>query len=273
MVQFKKLETTLEAGTNTHTFTDDLITDNSVIEVYTDNDDVYPVNIEQSGHSVNIEIVGHIVAVRVAITINNVISYEPVDVSAINTHFDNLDQDVSDITTSINGLTNRVLNNENDIDTINDDLSALSTMVTDLETGKQNLLIQGNNITLTPVEGGTRIDASGGSSIQEVYDDTERVIGTWFDKTLYRKTIVMSELGIGTTTIPLPNDLKMICSFNGILINKNDNKIMRVLPFADNTANNNIRVDTDGTSLRIITYASWANYIPYVTIKYTKVGD
>lgn len=204
MVQFKKLETTLEAGTNTHTFTDDLITDNSVIEVYTDNDDVYPVNIEQSGHSVNIEIVAHTTAVRVAITINNVISYEPVDLSGINTHLDNLDQDVNDITTSINGLTNRVLNNENDIDTINDDLSTLGTMITGLETSKQDLLIQGDNITLTPQADGVRISALGGGSGLSMFTklvETTNNSGNWINlgdiseyKAIYIGTYVLEEL-------------------------------------------------------------------------------
>lgn len=108
----------------------------------------------------------------------------------------------------------------------------------------------------------------------DVYSETEQVIGTWIDgKPLYRKTIIMNELGSGTTSVTLPNDLKMITSFKGALINKNDNKVMRTLPFSDNTSSNNIRVDSDGTYLRVITYADWTNYIPYVTIEYTKSTD
>lgn len=112
-----------------------------------------------------------------------------------------------------------------------------------------------------------------GGSDGGIYDGEERVIGTWFGKPLYRKTITMSELGLGTTSVALPNDLKMITSFKGVLINKNDNKVMRVLPFSDNTNANNIRVDSDGTYLRVITYTDWSNYIPYVTIEYTKTTD
>lgn len=141
MVQFKKLETTLEAGTNTHTFTDDLITDNSVIEIYTDNDDVYPVNIEQSGHSVNIEIVAHTTAVRVAITINNVITYEPTDISGLENEIQTVSDNLSGLSTVVNELSDNV-------DNIEGDVSTLGTMVTDLETSKQDTLTAGENITI-----------------------------------------------------------------------------------------------------------------------------
>lgn len=68
---FKKLTTTLPSGTNTHTFTDALINDNSVIEVYFDNDDIYPTNVSQNGNSVTVEIAPHTSSVKCAITINN----------------------------------------------------------------------------------------------------------------------------------------------------------------------------------------------------------
>lgn len=70
-LKFKRLITTLPAGTNTHTFTDNLINVNSVIEVYTDDDSVYPESVSQSGNTVTVTVVNHADFVRLAITINN----------------------------------------------------------------------------------------------------------------------------------------------------------------------------------------------------------
>lgn len=186
MVQFKKLTTTLPGGTNSYTFTDALINDASVIEVYTDNDDVYPVNLEQHGNSIDITLSDHADAVGVALTINNVITYEPTDISG-------LENEIQTVSDNLSGLSEAVNELSDNVDNIEGDVSTLGTMVTDLETSKQDVLTAGENITIE----NNVISSTGGSS-QEIYDNTERVIGTWFGKTLYRKVIVL------TTNIQFP---------------------------------------------------------------------
>lgn len=323
-VVFKKLVTTLAGGTNTHTFTDDLINDNSVIEVYTDNNDVYPVDTNQSGHSVTVELSGHSDDVQLCITINNAaegLKYEAGNNITISEN--------GIISSSGGGGGSSTLEELNDVELTNPQGGNLlmynhnmqkwvnanidSSFIADSEYStvraglnlikyKQDKLTAGTNISIidnviSATGGGSanieeltkaEYDAKGSEVLTDdivyfvndyseesgiIYDDTERVIGTWFGNKLYQKTIIMNELGTGTTTTSLPSDIDMLCEFNGILVNKTNKKIMRVLPFADNVNTNAIRVDSDGTNLRIITYASWANYIPYVTIKYTKVGE
>lgn len=178
MVQFKKLTTTLPGGTNSYTFTDALINDASVIEVYTDNDDVYPVNLEQHGNSIDITLSDHADAVGVALTINNVITYEPTDISGLENEIQTVSDNLSGLSTVVNELSDNV-------DNIEGDVSTLGTMVTDLETSKQDVLTAGENITIE----NNIISASGGESSQEIYDDTERIIGTWFGRNLYRKVV------------------------------------------------------------------------------------
>lgn len=118
MVEFKKLTTTLPVGINTHTFTDSLINVNSVIEVYFNTDDVYVENITQSGNSVTVEASEHSDVVELCITINNVETYEPVDVT---------------------GITQRVEAAEEDIDLLEDDITTLNQAITDVDNKIGNL--------------------------------------------------------------------------------------------------------------------------------------
>lgn len=77
---FKKITSTLSPNENTHVFTDSLINNNSVIELYCSDNDVYPLNVTQSGaHSISVEYSEHSTEVTIAITINNATTFEPYD--------------------------------------------------------------------------------------------------------------------------------------------------------------------------------------------------
>lgn len=77
-IKYKTLYTTLQSGINTYTFTDDLITSRSKIAIWTDDDDVYPLDAEiVNTHSVAIAISDHINPVEVALVINNIEEFDP----------------------------------------------------------------------------------------------------------------------------------------------------------------------------------------------------
>jgi len=122
-VIFKKLTATLPAGSNTHTFTDNLINANSVIEVYCDNDDVYPTDIYMSNtNAVTVEYSDHAEEVHIALTINNAESFEPYDDTDILDKYYEVKTDVLNVEArtemvegAVNDLGIRVANNSSRI--------------------------------------------------------------------------------------------------------------------------------------------------------------
>lgn len=122
-VIFKKLTATLPAGSNTHTFTDNLINANSVIEVYCDNDDVYPTDIYMSNtNAVTVEYSDHAEEVHIALTINNAESFEPYDDTDIVEKYYEVKTDVLNVEArtemvegAVNDLGIRVANNSSRI--------------------------------------------------------------------------------------------------------------------------------------------------------------
>lgn len=152
-VEFKKLVHTYPSGTNSYTFTDSLINDNSVIEVYTDNDDIYPVDVEQTNHSVLVKIVDHSSPTKVCITINNVSTYSPVDISGIQSE--------------LNGLSTAVSDLADDVADAEGDIIDLITEVNNLSMNKQDKLTAGQNITIE----NNVISASGGGGSVDIVDN------------------------------------------------------------------------------------------------------
>lgn len=108
------------------------------------------------------------------------------------------------------------------------------------------------------------------------YSTEEQIVGTWIDgKPLYQKTINMGTFQTTTSetlTQNIPSDCETIIKFEGFLTNTDDSR-QRPLPFSDSTANNNIRVDRNESSIRVIGYGDWKNYSAYLTIQYTKTTD
>lgn len=75
-MKFKVLTATLPAGTNTHTFNSNLIGNDTIIDVYTTDDDVLVVDQEQSGQNVTVTIDNHSEPVGVALVVNNITEAE-----------------------------------------------------------------------------------------------------------------------------------------------------------------------------------------------------
>lgn len=74
MQLIKRLTQTLSAGSTSLTFTDSLINDNSIIEVYADSIDVYPTALSQSGTSVTVQFDAQTAAHSILLLINNIVS-------------------------------------------------------------------------------------------------------------------------------------------------------------------------------------------------------
>lgn len=253
-IQFKKLTATLSAGENNYTFTDGLINNSSVIEVYTDNDDVYPVDLSQSGNSVSITFSDHAEPVGIAITINNVVSYEPVDVAAIENHIETVSDGLSGLSTVVNELSDNV-------DNIEGDVSTLGTMVTDLETNKQDVLTAGENITIID----NVISSSGGSGGTS-YSTQEQVIGTWIDgKPLYRKVVNVGNRQINSSWTNFVTNISMnaLVKCIAITINSSDWGFRTYTPIS--------AINSNKTSIDAKYYE--AQGVNYFVIEYTKTTD
>ena len=106
------------------------------------------------------------------------------------------------------------------------------------------------------------------------YSTEETCIGTWIDgKPLYQKTINTGNLpNNGSINLTTPNNLKLIIDAWGVIYNVNDNSYQRLLPFSAG-GGNDIRVDINLGTLRIVTFADWTAYQGYLTIQYTKTTD
>ena len=113
-----------------------------------------------------------------------------------------------------------------------------------------------------------------------IYSTDEKKVGVWIDgKSIYQKTIHISSLiDNGPLEIdPQVNNLYEIIDFNGYcrLKDKISNPLSTTRPLPNvGGGSNDIRVDSQGGKIRIITFSNWwSNYEAYLTIMYTKTTD
>lgn len=157
---FKKITATLQPNTNTHIFTDELINNNSVIELYCDDNDVFPVSVIQSGeHSIRVEYSDHETSVGIAITINNVITFEPYDDTDVLISISDLETNKQDKLTSGQNITI-----ENNVISASSGVSELNEL---------------NDVLVTSPEDGLPL----------VYDDNH---GVWLQDTIKSDNVVYS---------------------------------------------------------------------------------
>ena len=198
-VIFKTLSASLAANVNEVTFTDSLINSNSVIEVYYNSNDVYTLETWQDGTTIGIVTSDHNFPVGVKVTINNATSFAPYDDSEILSQLSSLSDD-------IDGLDGRLDGDEDDIDNLETRMGSAEDNIGTLESGKQDVLTAGDNITIED----NVISASGGDLS---YSTTERVIGKWIDGTtdVYEITVYWSQVsGQGNTLITLNHEIANI---------------------------------------------------------------
>lgn len=114
------------------------------------------------------------------------------------------------------------------------------------------------------------LTAGGGDSMHN-YSTEEQEVGTWIDgSTVYEKTIYVSSLpNNGSANITTPANFDLLIDAEGFMNSKNQTGYMRSLPFVGG-GTNDVRIDLNGGTLRVVTYADWTGYEAYITVRYTK---
>lgn len=142
MAKFKSLYLTVPSDSNIAVFEDDVITDTSIVEFYTDDNNIYPIAMSQSGNTVNVTLSNHTSDVHCCLTVNNISEFEtPL----------NADDIVYNDTTVYYELMEHRFE-------LNQIINAIGNLDTAINS-KQDILIPGDNITIED----NVISASGGS--------------------------------------------------------------------------------------------------------------
>ena len=193
MIILKTLTGNLAANVNEMSFTDNIINNNSIIEVYYNNNDVYTVETWQRENTIGIVTNDHDFPVGVKVLINNVVAFEPYDDSDLVNQIDSLDDRIGDAEDAISALATRVGHSENDIVSLDSRLDNVEDDIDTLDTSKQDVLIPGDNITIVD----NTISASG-AGIN--YSTAEQDTGIkWVNnKPVYQKTY--TNLSINVTS-------------------------------------------------------------------------
>lgn len=107
-----------------------------------------------------------------------------------------------------------------------------------------------------------------------IYSTEEREIGVWTDgKPLYEKTIYVDSFPNNTSkNLSTPTNLELLVDSFGFMKSKTLTGYCRTLPFAAG-GTNDVRVDTNEGTLRVVTFSDWSSYEGYITIRYTKSTD
>ena len=109
------------------------------------------------------------------------------------------------------------------------------------------------------------------------YDDVERVVGTWFGKPLYQKTIDFGVMPSSTTKSVAHgiSNIKRIVSIEGYSFNSTAGNLTVPLPFVSTSAlGSQMDIRCDFTNVTVITGTGRQNFAEsFVTLRYTKTTD
>lgn len=263
MTLAKKLTGTLTAGSTTIIFTDELINNDSIIEVYTQSDNVYPADITQAGNSVTILFDRQSVNVGVAIMIINLTQLdEPGDIALTN---------LSDVT--ITSLASNQMLIWNGTKWVNADLPSIPTIPDELNDLTDVVITSPAANQVLTYDGDEWVNSNVASGVN--YSTTEQVIGTWIDgKPLYQITYEYTNTGLSSTTdiITLSSEI-VVRDIKGVLCNT-DGRIY-LLPYSKGSSTTAIIVTADNKIEIVLNSDSWgSSYTPiYITIQYTKTTD
>ena len=259
MVVSKIFEGTLTAGSTSISFTDSNIP-NSLIRVYSTDDNLAPVSYHISGNTITI--------VYPEQTTNKDIALEIVKEGV------EIIDSLTDTSTdkALSAKQGKVLKDAIDgiiIPTVPENITDLEDVnVTSISNGQVLAWdsVSEKFVNVTPSSGGTSID----------YSTTEQKIGTWINgEDLYQKTISIGTLpnnttksvAHGITNIGAVVDISGACYFQGVSV-----FYARPLPMVDTVLANNIRIDMTGDNITVKTAADWSTYTAYVNIRYTKTS-
>lgn len=107
-----------------------------------------------------------------------------------------------------------------------------------------------------------------------IYSTTEKIVGEWIDgKPIYEITFPVANLpNNGSMNVTTPADIDLLIDAKGVVYNENDPTSQRPLPFSAG-GTNDIRVDMNYGTIRIVVFSNWTAYKGYLTIRYTKTTD
>ena len=259
MVISKILESTLTAGSTAVVFTDSEIP-NSLIRVYSTDDNLAPVSYNISGNTLTITYPTQTNDKYVAIEI----------VKASTEIVDDLTSTATD--KALSAKQGKTLKDAIDaivIPTVPENITDLDDVnVTSISNGQVLAWdsVSEKFVNVTPSSGGSSID----------YSTTEQKIGTWINgEDLFQKTISIGTLpnnttksvAHGITDIAAVVEITGACYFQGVSV-----FYARPLPMVDTVLANNIRIDLTGDNITVKTAADWSTYTAYVNIRYTKTS-
>lgn len=201
MQLIKRLTQTLSAGSTSLTFTDSMINNNSVIEVYADSIEVYPTALSQSGTSVTVQFDEQQVAHSILLLINNIVSLsDPTLATLLDVDLGTLSED--DILTYDETADKWVNAGARTAEDISYDNTDSGLEATDVQ-GAIDELAQsgGGGRTVTQLWSG---DQSSTGALQLTdsflnYDEIELVWGANRTENTYLKTLRFDVLDINTT--------------------------------------------------------------------------
>lgn len=297
MIIFKTLFKTLNKNASSFTITDEAISDNSIFEVYPSDDSVILADVQVIGTTANIVFDSTAeYNIPCAVFINNLVgAYEPeIDhIDANNVYYENpftgeqpIGSHFADLELNYEGYALPLLNNINDelhtdtvlggvlynsstgniwkkLDASNLDYDADSTIysamgdIDELETESKNLVGAINELYE--------------NYSADIYDNNERVIGSWFGQPLYRKAYNFENRSLisGTNNVlfSLPN---IIPRKVNIIISNSAHTVYS--QWEGSRDNNQILWDFTNGDFVLRTLTNWGTPNIFVIIEYTKVG-
>ena len=150
-----------------------------------------------------------------------------------------------------------------DLISVYSNLNALSDVDISNPTNNQVLVY---NATTKKWENGTI--ASGGG---HTYSTSEQIVGEWIDgSTIYEQTIYVDSFPNNTSkNLTTPANIDLLIDSFGFMKSTLQTGYFRTLPFAAG-GTNDVRIDLNGGTLRVVTFSDWSSYEGYLTIRYTK---
>jgi len=281
---FKKITSTLSPNENTHVFTDSLINNNSVIELYCSDNEVYPVNVIQSGeHSITVEYSEHSTEITIAITINNATTFEPYDDTDVLLSINELSIDKQDkltagenitisednVISAVGGSATTSLKELSDVDVVPIDGKAL---IFDNITNKW--VQEELNASYVNYVGPAHQDDNLSNIIEDIYNKfendftvNEQLVGTYLGFNLYRKVFRTTESITSTNKEYTQTDLTGVKWLVNVVVCVEHSDYSWVIPFQARPQNNHIYGKGISGDTPDIGY--YTDFIVY----YTKVGE
>lgn len=110
-----------------------------------------------------------------------------------------------------------------------------------------------------------------GGAYYHTYSTSAQIVGEWIDgSTLYEQTIYVDSFPNNTSkNLNTPANIDLLIDSFGFMKSTLQTGYFRTLPFAAG-GTNDVRIDLNGGTLRVVTFSDWSSYDGYLTIRYTK---